>query len=354
MYMRIKTFIITSIVSIVLYAFSKETSVQSKTIFKVPANFPAPVYHFKTNPVTEAGFKLGRNLFYDTRLSRNYTISCGFCHIEGAAFTHHGHDISHGIDNLVTMRNTPPLMNLAWSKNFMWDGSVTDLDKQPFIPITDHVEMDCSLDTIVTRLQSDKDYTLMFKKAFGSSKITEENVLKALSQFMLMCVSANSKYDKVMRHEQETFTADEEAGYAIFKKDCNSCHTEPLFTDYSFRNNGFDIVTPKDKGRFDVTHDSSDLYKFKVPSLRNLAYTAPYMHNGQLYQFKSIIPQYRFYVRNNATLDTLLKHNGKLGFTMTNEEAAQLKAFLETLNDSSFVKNPDLAEPDIKYLAPVF
>ncbi|HVX28576.1 MAG TPA: cytochrome-c peroxidase, partial [Parafilimonas sp.] len=344
-----KIFIVISIISLALFAFSKETSVSSTSIFKTPSNFPEPVYDFKNNPVTQAGFQLGRDLFYDASFSRNYTISCSFCHIQSAAFTHHGHDISHGIDDLVTMRNTPPIMNLAWSTSFMWDGSVSKLDDQPNIPITDHVEMDCSLDTVVARLQADKDYPVLFKKAFGSSNITKQHVLKALSQFMLMCVSANSKYDKVMRHEGAMFTDDEAAGYKVFKKDCNSCHKEPLFTDYSFRSNGFNIVSSKDKGRFDVTHDSSDIYKFKVPSLRNLGYTEPYMHNGQLYQFKSIIPQYRFYVQDNPNLDTLLVHNGRRGFNMTNKEAEQLSDFLQTLNDSSFVKNPALSQPDIKH-----
>jgi cytochrome c peroxidase len=343
-----------AVVSIALFAFTRVASYQPKSIFKQPSNFPKPVYHFKTNPVTQAGFALGRDLFYDATLSRNYTVSCSFCHIQSAAFTHHGHDISHGIDNLVTSRNAPPIMNLAWNTSFMWDGRVTDLDQQPFIPITDHVEMDCRLDTIVARLQHDGDYPSMFKKAFGSSTITADNVLKALSQFMLMCVSANSKYDKVMRHEEETFTADEQVGYEIFKKDCNSCHREPLFTDYSFRNNGFNVASTKDKGRFDVTHDSSDLYKFKVPSLRNLAYTAPYMHNGQLYQFRSIIPQYRFSVKDNPDLDGLLKHDGKTGFEMTDEEAKQLAAFLQTLNDRSFVNNPALSEPELKHPSTIF
>jgi len=352
--MRIKALMVMGIILVALYAFRSQTAVQYKSIFKQPSNFPKPVYDFKNNPVTEAGFQLGRNLFYDTRFSRNNKISCGFCHIQGAAFTHHGHDISHGIDNYVTMRNAPPIMNLAWSTAFMWDGRITNLDEQPFVPITDHVEMDCSLDTVVARLQKDAAYAAMFKQAFGSSKITEQNILKALSQFMLMCVSANSKYDKVMRHVGETFTADEQAGYEIFKQHCNTCHKEPLFTDYSFRSNGFNILSTKDKGRFAVTRDSSDLYTFKVPSLRNLAYTEPYMHNGQLYQFKSIIPQYRFYVEDNPNLDTSLVHNGKRGFNITNKEAEQLTAFLQTLNDSSFVRDSKLSEPDIEYKAELF
>jgi cytochrome c peroxidase len=348
-----KALIIIIVITLGLFAFSRETSLHSKSIFKTPSNFPAPAYHFKTNPVTEAGFQLGRNLFYDARLSLNNTISCGFCHIQSAAFTHHGHEVSHGINNRVTLRNAPPVMNLAWATSFMWDGRITDLDEQPVLPITDHVEMDCTMDTIIARLQADALYPSMFKKAFASSTVTQQNILKALSQFMLMCISANSKYDKVMRHEGETFTANEQAGYMIFKKTCNSCHKEPLFTDYSIRCNGF-VISEKDKGRFNITHDSADLYTFKVPSLRNLSFTAPYMHNGQLYQFQSILPQYRFYVSNNPNLDTLLKHDGHAGFEMTNDEAAQLSAFLLTLNDSSFVNDPRFAEPDIQYKSTVF
>lgn len=354
--MRIKTLIILSFIVVVLYAFTNITTGQSKSVFKQPSNFPEPVYNFTQNPVTKAGFELGRFLFYDTRLSANNKISCGFCHIQSDAFTQHGHVVSHGIHNRTGIRNAPPIMNLAWATSFMVDGRVTILDKQPLVPIADHVEMDGSIDSIIAKLQPDKAYRSMFKKAFGSSTITEQNILKALSQFMLMCISANSKYDKVMRQEGETFTEDEAAGYEVFKRTCNNCHKEPLFTDYSFRSNGFTIVSTEDedKGVFNVTHDSADMYKFKVPSLRNLAYTAPYMHNGQLYQFKSIIPQYRFYVQDTPNLDTLLVHNGKRGFNITDKEAEQLEAFLQTLNDSSFVNNAALAEPDMQYKADIF
>lgn len=234
----------------------KQIDIQVKSIFKVPSNFPQPAYHFKTNPVTEAGFELGRMLFYDPGLSRDSTVSCGACHIQSSAFTHHGHDISHGIDGLLTTRNAPPIMNLAWSTSFMQDGGVADLDLEPLVPITSHVEMDCTTDTIVRRLQKDAAYPGMFKKAFNSSKITSANMLKALSQFIVMCISSNSKYDSVMRNQGAVFTVDEKAGYLLFKQKCNSCHTEPL---------------------------------------RNLAYTNPYMHNGQIYQLRSVLEQYRYY-----------------------------------------------------------
>ena len=346
MYRKIISVVI-CIITVVCAAY-KEISIEADSIFKVPANFPPPVYHFKTNPVTEAGFELGRMLFYDPGLSRDSTVSCGACHIQSSAFTHHGHDISHGIDGLLTTRNAPPVMNLAWSTSFMQDGGVADLDLQPLVPITSHVEMDCKTDTIVRRLQKDADYSALFKKAFRSSKITPANMLKALSQYILMCVSSNSKYDSVMRNEGAVFTDDEKAGYLLFKQKCNSCHTEPLFTDYSYRDNGIKIGQNNDVGRYAITLQDSDKYKFKVPSLRNLNYTNPYMHNGQIYQLKSVLEQYRFYTVDKPNLDPLLKQNGKPGIPMTNIEEKQLLAFLQTLNDASFVKNKMLSDPGIK------
>src|SRR5690606_23412068 len=160
-------------------------------------------------PVTEAGYQLGRRLFYDLRLSRNNTISCGSCHIQASAFTHHGHDVSHGIDDRLGKRNAPAIMNLAWAPVLMWDGGIFDLDLQPIAPITSHEEMDSSLEQIVDKLQADGTYHTMFQSAFGSPNITTTGILKALSQFMLLCVSSNSRYDSIMRGETTGFTANE-------------------------------------------------------------------------------------------------------------------------------------------------
>ena len=206
--------------------------------FQRPVNFPEPVYDLSKNPVTKDGFELGRKLFYDPRLSRNNTVGCGTCHIQGAAFTHHGHDVSHGIDDRLGSRNSPPIMNLAWSKAFFWDGGVFHLDLQPLVPITTFSEMDERMSIVLEKLRQHPEYPGLYKKAFGSEEINSAKTMKALSQFMLMCVSSNSKYDKVMRKEGEKFTTEEEEGYQLFKQKCSGCHTEPLFTDYSFRNNG--------------------------------------------------------------------------------------------------------------------
>ena len=314
--------------------------------FKKPANFPEPVYNFSKNPVTKDGFELGRKLFYDPRLSRDNTIGCGTCHIQSAAFTHHGHDVSHGIDDRLGHRNSPPIMNLAWSKAFFWDGGVFYLDLQPLVPITAHAEMDEKMSNILEKLRAHPDYPGLFRKAFGSEEITSAKTLKALSQFMLMCVSSNSKYDKVMRQEGEKFTVEEQQGYKLFKQKCGGCHTEPLFTDQSFRNNGLVVARNDDRGRFAITLDSADTYRFKVPTLRNLEFTAPYMHDGRFYSLDQALDHYRFKVQNTLNLDPLLNVNGKLGIPLTDEEKSYIIAFLKTLSDTTFIKNPLLSEQE--------
>lgn len=311
--------------------------------FKKPQNFPQPTYHFATNQVTKDGFELGRKLFYDPILSVNNTISCGSCHIQTSGFTQHGHSVSHGIFDRLGTRNSPPIMNLAWSKTFMWDGGVFDLDLQPIAPITNHVEMGDSVINVLNRLRNSSQYPALFKKAFGSSEITSADFLKALSQFMVMCVSSNAKYDSVMRN-QKTFTADEEAGYLLYKQKCSSCHSEPLFTDYSFRNNGISISMVNDMGRYNVTLQDSDKYKFKVPSLRNLDYTPPYMHDGRFFTLDAVLDHYTSQVQNTPNLDPQLQQGSQLGIAITAEEKLKLLAFLKTLNDRAFVTDKRFSE----------
>lgn len=312
--------------------------------FKNPSNFPEPVYNFAANKITKEGFELGRSLFYEARLSRNNTISCGSCHIQSSAFTQHGHDVSHGIDDRLGTRNSPPIMNLAWNKVFNWGGGVYDLDLQPIIPITTHEEMDENLENVYQKLRAMPKYTNLFKAAFGTEEINTSRFMKALSQFMLMCVSSNSKYDKVMRKEAgATFTAEELEGYTIFKEKCASCHSEPLFTDGSFRNNGLGISPVNDMGLFTSTLIESDKYKFKVPSLRNLKYTAPFMHDGRFLSLTGVLEHYNAEVMATQNLDPLLK-GGKLGISLSLTEKTKVTAFLNTLNDEEFIKNPLLAE----------
>lgn len=312
--------------------------------FERPAHFPEPAYHFDTNPVTEDGFELGRRLFYEPRLSRNNTVSCGSCHIQASAFTHHGHDVSHGIDDRLGRRNAPPIMNLAWHTSFNLDGGVIDLDLQPIVPITTHEEMDENIDNVLQKLREHPEYPALFKKAFGSNEITSAKMLKALSQFVVMCISSNAKYDSVMRNES-VFTNLEQAGYLVFQNKCASCHQEPLFTDLSFRNNGIGIGFNNDSGRYEVTLNPDDFYKFKVASLRNLKYTAPYMHDGRFYTLDAVLDKYSETMNYVQNIDPILdRGGGKYGIELSSEERTQLKAFLNTLNDEHFVRNKLLAE----------
>lgn len=312
--------------------------------FQKPANFPEPVYNFAANKITKEGFELGRMIFNEPRLSRNNTITCGSCHIQSSAFTQHGHDVSHGIDDRLGTRNSPPIMNLAWSKTFNWGGGVHDLDLQPIIPITTHEEMDENLENVYAKLRAMPKYTNKFKAAFGTEEINTSRLMKALSQFMLMCISSNSKYDKVMRKEGGVFfTIEELEGYNLFKDKCGSCHTEPLFTDGSFRNNGLGISAVNDKGLYAATLIETDKYKFKVPSLRNLKYTAPYMHDGRFLSLSGVLEHYNSEVLATQNLDPILKRS-TLGISLTANEKTKITAFLNTLNDEEFIKNPLLAE----------
>ncbi|MCX2574367.1 cytochrome-c peroxidase [Pedobacter sandarakinus] len=344
-----KHWIIIICISLFVVACKKSDIIQEEIDtflgFQKPANFPETSYNFAANPVTKPGFELGRALFYEARLSRNNTISCGSCHIQSSAFTQHGHDVSHGIDDRLGTRNSPPIMNLAWNKAFMWGGGVYDLDLQPIVPITAHEEMDETLENVFKKLRLLPKYNALFKSAFGSDEINTSRFMKALSQFMVMCVSSNSKYDKVMRKEGNTsFTQAELNGYNIFKEKCGSCHKEPLFTDGTFRNNGLSLSPVKDQGLYTATLLTSDRYKFKVPSLRNLKYTAPFMHDGRFLTLDAVLAHYSSQVQHLENLDPILNQNGKLGIDISAEEKTNLIAFLATLNDETFINNSSLAE----------
>lgn len=319
--------------------------VESWLGFVKPANFPEPEYKFANNPVTKEGFELGRVLFNEPRLSRNNTITCASCHIQSSAFTQHGHDVSHGIDDRLGTRNSPPIMNLAWNKAFMWGGGVFDLDLQPIVPITTHEEMDENLENVLNKLRALPKYTGLFRSAFGSEEISTAKFMKAMSQFMLMCVSSNSKYDKVMRKENgAVFTAIEQEGYSIFKQKCAPCHSEPLFTDGAFRNNGLASSPINDLGFYATTLQETDRYKFKVPSLRNLRYTAPFMHDGRFLTLEAVLEHYSSEVKETPNLDPLLKQDNRLGMPLTGNDKVKLTAFLGTLNDTDFINNPILSE----------
>ncbi len=323
---------------------SKEGAGPTPMPLRIPSNFPPLVYDTASNPLTKEGFELGRKLFYDPILSRNNTISCGSCHIQGSAFTHHGHDVSHGIDDRLGTRNSPPVMNMGWYKFFFWDGGVFNLDLQPLAPIENPVEMDEHIPNVVSKLQQSSVYKTMFRKAFGSEEINTARMLKALSQFMLHCMSANSRYDKYVRKEGEQLTTDELEGMAIFQQKCATCHSTDLFTDQQFHNNGLPPSLVNDKGRALITLNNEDLYKFKTPSLRNVANTAPYMHDGRFRTLMAVLDHYTNGVQDSPTLDPRLRNGSVTGIPLTQNEKNKLVAFLYTLTDDTFLRDPKLAE----------
>ncbi|WP_149304168.1 cytochrome-c peroxidase [Pareuzebyella sediminis] len=314
---------------------------------ELPENFPEIQYELGNNPVTQQGFELGKKLFYDGRLSSNNSIPCAFCHEQAFAFTHHGHTLSHGVNGGIGFRNSQPLQNLAYFSEFMWDGAASHLDLQPIIPITSELEMGETLSGITEKLKEDPYYRQQFALAFYDGEISGENVLKALSQFMLMMVSSNSKYDKYVRNEEGvTLSEIELQGQMVFQDKCASCHATDLFTDQSYRNTGLP-VNPKldDKGRFRVLENPSDLYKFKVPSLRNVEKSFPYMHDGRFATLEAVLDFYDSGMVDNGNVDESLRRtDGSFGISLTEGEKGQLVAFLKTLTDNEFLNDTRFAE----------
>ena len=321
-------------------------SINRELDVNIPSNFPQIQYDLSANPPTEKGFELGKKLFYDGRLSSNGFISCGFCHEQRFAFTHHGHQFSHGIDDLEGTRNAPAVQNMAFQKEFAWDGATSHLDLFPIIPITNEVEMGETVSNVVSKLREDDEYQKLFAEAFDEGEVTNEYFFKALSQFMVMMVSSNSTYDKYVRGEEGgEFTETEEYGYELFQQKCASCHTSDLFTDDAFRNNGLPPYPGiNDIGRAEVTGSTADNYKFKVPSLRNVAITAPYMHDGRFGSLASVLNFYDTGVQDSETLDPILKQNNRLGINLSEEEKQALIAFLNTLTDETFLNDERFAE----------
>ncbi len=314
----------------------QEEAPDNTYVFIKPTNFPEPTYTFKNNPVTKEGFLLGRRLFFDPLLSRDGSVSCNNCHIQSTAFADaQQHPLSVGVDNRLGTRNAPALANLAFMPEFFWDGGVTHLDFVAINAIEASFEMDDKLENVVKKLNDHAEYPDLFQKAFGVEKVTSPYMLQALSQFMTMMVSANSRYDKHVRGEGEKLSADEQEGLSLFQAKCGSCHSGALFTDFSYRNNGIS-TTFSDEGRARISEATQDIGKFRVPSLRNVALTAPYMHNAKFGTLEEVLNHYANGVKSSATLDASLKQGNRLGIAMTSDEQRKIIAFLRTLTDNDF------------------
>ncbi len=332
-------YILTVIVFFVIVtAFVKDNNpyftITSKDIvFTNPKGFPKPYYDFKNNKISIAGFTLGRKLFYDPILSIDNFTSCATCHQQFAAFAHIDHPLSHGTLGRIGKRNVPALQNLIWKDAYMADGGILHLDLQPIAPITSHDEMDEKLSNILLKLNADTSYKMLFYNAFGDSIISTKNMMKSFSQFLSLLISSNSKYDRFIANKT-TLSKDEMSGLTLFKSNCASCHTAPLFTDNKYHNTG---LTPDtrldDKGREAITYLKQDYFKFKTPSLRNVEMTYPYMHDGRFKNLKQVMLHY-----NNVGACAKVK--------FTEQEQTNIIAFLKTLTDIDFLHDRRFADPN--------
>jgi cytochrome c peroxidase len=297
------------------------------------------------NPQTVEGVALGKQLFFDPILSADGTKSCASCHAPRSAFTDNL-TTSVGIDGIAGSRNAMPLFNLAWNydNQFNWDGSELGLENQAEEPVVNPIELHSNWDDVVQRLQNHENYPELFRLAFNTSTITKELTTKAIAQFERTLISANSKFDRYSLG-LETLTPQELNGLDVFlredKGDCFHCHgnpNNPLWTDNDFHNNGLDGVFT-DLGLGAITGDPNDNAKFKTPSLRNLAYTSPYMHDGRFSTLDEVIDFYSEGLQRSSTIDPLMKNIDNGGVQLSDEDKADLKAFLLSLSDASFVNN---------------
>ena len=330
---------------------------------EIPAFFP-PMDIPADNPLTVEGVNLGRHLFWEKAMSLDYSISCGSCHAPNASFSD-SNQYSQGVNGTLGTRNASVLINLGWSTSFAWDGRSTTMEDHIRIPVEHPSEMNVAWEVVVDRLQNEEfesgvDYPQMFWDAFGEETITEDLAVKAIAQFIRTMISSDSKFDRY-RRGQAQLTPQEYMGYQLFLKeggdpevnpggefgaDCFHCHGEAglQFADYLFHNNGLDPSFEADPGRVDVTGWPLDSGLFKTPTLRNVALSAPYMHDGRFTTLEEVVDHYNSGGVPSSTIDTFMKYTtGGLELAPQSKEA--LIAFLHTLTDTTFTNNPAFQDP---------
>ena len=295
----------------------------------VPAGFPAPTIP-PDNLLTIEGIALGKRLFADPILSVDSTIACASCHLPAHAFSD-PRPFSQGVGG-VTSRNSMPLFNVLWSSSFFWDGRAASLEDQALEPVQRPVEMGEDWDRVVAKLERHAEYPALFARAFGDAPINRQLVVQAIAQFERTLISADSKYDRWLAG-QATFAPEEERGFLLFHTeagDCFHCHGAPLFTDNEFHNNGLDL-DPPDAGLAALTGKRLDRGKFKTPTLRNVEYTAPYMHDGRFQTLEEVVEHYDSGFHRTVLTDPLLLVRPTLDLAPADKRA--LVAFLKTLSD---------------------
>ena len=315
---------------------------------QLPVGFP-PMPIPSGNPLTVKGVELGRHLFYEKKMSSTETQACADCHFPHKAFSD-TMQFSQGVTGSFGNRQSMVLQNLGYANNFFWDGRAATLEDQIFGPVVNPVEMNDTWANVESKLQADTMYQRMFYEAFEIETIDSVHVSRAIAQFLRTLVSGNSRWDKWVRGEL-ILTSDEFAGYDLFKDltgaDCFHCHphSSRLFTDHSYSNNGLDL-TFLDNGLGDVTGMPFDNGKFKVPSLRNIEYSAPYMHDGRFATLDDVINHYSDNVEPaSPNISPLIEFASTGGVGLTTMEKLQIKAFLLSLSDPEFINNPDFTNP---------
>lgn len=314
----------------------------------IPAGFPQMAIP-QDNPLTEEGVSLGRRLFYDKILSQNFAQSCASCHNQALAFSDNGTRFSTGVTGAIGDRNAQALINVGFNLHFFWDGRRSTLETQAHDPVVNPIEMNLTWTEAAQRLNANTDYRALFYKAFGTTTIDSTHVTKALAQFMRTMISSNSKLDRRLRNEV-ALTPSETNGFVIFnteRGDCFHCHSIDagrLMTDNQFHNNGLD-ATFTDLGRGAITGNPADNGKFLTPTLRNIALTAPYMHDGRFQTLEEVIEHYNSGGVASSTVDPLMKHVGT-GLNLSEQDKADLIAFLHTMTDSTFIQDSRFSEPE--------
>lgn len=314
------------------------------------------------NPMTEEGVALGRMLFYEPLLSSTNTVACASCHKQANAFSD-DRQLSIGVSGTPTRRNSMSLVNLLWVKNLFWDGRANGLENQAVFPLTHPDEMGQSLEASAKKLAKTRRYPPLFQEVFGTSVITGEQITKALAQFERTLISANSPYDRSLKGET-TLSASEQRGRDLFMRgpapergvrggNCAHCHGGAKLMQEVFHNNGLDSIASADKGRQEITADGLDNGRFRVVTLRNIALTAPYMHDGRFASLEQVLDHYNehFHFSPNLSHELRTSHNEPTGHRLglTSSEKKDIIAFLHTLTDSTFVTNPAFANPFRKH-----
>ena len=302
----------------------------------IPEGFPPVNKWAAANKPTQYGVQLGKKLFHEKKFSGNNTISCASCHNQSTAFADNRAQAI-GVHGRVGLRNTPPIQNLAFMQFYNWDGNILQLEKQPLVPIIAHEEMNSSILEVIGKIKDEHEYQELFRNAFGDERVTPERIYRSIAQYEYTLISANSKFDRVTRNEDETFTASEARGYQVFQQKCGGCHSTALFTDQSFRNVGFPLnPSTEEAGRARVTGAAADYMSFRVPSLRNAEYTAPYGSFGQFPTLRAVLDYFDSGVQDADNLDPILKENGNR-IPLNEQEKQDSLSFIKPLSDTAFV-----------------